>query len=129
MKLNKECIRDIMLAIESEPYGSHITKFTVKDNNFLSKYDVEEIIYTLHRLLEADYVNADIQYAADEVYTFYISSLTWNGHQFLDNIRDDGVWKKTKSIAGKFSSVSISLLSSIASGVITQLINQQLGNP
>ncbi|EJA0843158.1 DUF2513 domain-containing protein, partial [Listeria monocytogenes] len=55
------------------------------------------------------------------------SKITWSGHQFLDNIRDDEVWKKTKKTVSKFSSVSVSLLSTISSNVLSQLIKNSLG--
>ena len=54
-----------------------------------------------------------------------ISSITYEGHQFLDNIRDDKVFAKTKAILSKFKSVSIEVISETASKVITNMINQQ----
>lgn len=54
-------------------------------------------------------------------------NLTYDGHKFLDNIRDDKVWKDTKTILSKFSSVSLSFVSSVASNVISQLIQKQFG--
>jgi hypothetical protein len=116
-----------LLAIESEPFGNDIHKHSLKEIPMLQPYELEEIIYAAQRLSEAKYINAEFQYAADEIHTFYITSLTWDGHQFLDNISDDDVWNKAKSIASKFSSVSISALSNIASNVISQIIKNQLG--
>lgn len=127
MKLNKECIRHLLLAIESEPFGSSITKHNYKNAEFIENYSFEEVLYTIQKLIEANYINAEIIYAGNEIHNFYVTSLTWDGHQFLDNIRDDGVWKKSKDIANKFSSISVSMLSNIASNVISQMIKQQLG--
>ncbi|EDO0799378.1 DUF2513 domain-containing protein, partial [Listeria monocytogenes] len=62
-----------------------------------------------------------------EINTLFVSKITWSGHQFLDNIRDDEVWKKTKKTVSKFSSVSVSLLSTISSNVLSQLIKNSLG--
>jgi len=31
------------------------------------------------------------------------SSLTWDGHDFLDNARNDSVWRAAKDAAGRFS--------------------------
>lgn len=58
---------------------------------------------------------------------FTVSGITWQGHRFLDTVRDNKVWSDTKSVVSKFSSVSISMVETIASNVITQLINKQLG--
>ncbi|EAG0857908.1 DUF2513 domain-containing protein [Listeria monocytogenes] len=62
-----------------------------------------------------------------EINALFVSKITWSGHQFLDNIRDDEVWKRTKKTVSKFSSVSVSLLSTIASNILSQLIKHSLG--
>ncbi|WP_197029829.1 DUF2513 domain-containing protein [Paenibacillus sp. 1-18] len=80
MKLNKDCIRNLLLAVESEPFGKEVTKHTFDNISFTDQYSLEEIIYTTQRLIEANYINAQVQHAGDEVHNFYISSLTWEGH-------------------------------------------------
>ena len=44
--------------------------------------------------------------------------LTWEGHEFIEKIRDPEVWRKTKAGASKVGSWSIKLISDIASGII-----------
>lgn len=128
MRLDRECVRDLLLAIESETFGNDITKHSITNIEQLKRYGINELTYTMLKLEEAKYINVDVQYAGDDVYNFHISSLTWNGHLFLDNIRDEGVWKSTKKVASKFSSVSLSMLSSIATSVISKMISAELGN-
>lgn len=53
MKLNLDCVRDVLLTCENLPYSSNpsleeITKFPQ-----LSKYYTEEIIYSVEKLYEA----------------------------------------------------------------------------
>lgn len=44
-----------------------------------------------------------------------ISSLTWNGHEFLDNVRNDTVWAKLKrAVAEKGGAVSFDVLKALA---------------
>ena len=46
---------------------------------------------------------------------FFVHSLTWEGHEFLDSIRNDTVWEKTKAIfADKGISMSIDLVKGVA---------------
>ena len=125
MKLNNDCVRDLMLYIEK-----HIDLYnsvSIKDIN-LNNYSLDELIYTTNKLHEAGYINARIEQDF-EGFDVEIFSLTWNGHKFLDNIRDNNVWKTTKSIVAKFSSVSLGIIENVAAQVITNVITQQIGQP
>lgn len=122
MKLNHDLVRLVMLEIEEKAtYGSSLSI----DELNIDGYTIDEVKYTLDKLYEANFINATIRrYIGGALYS--IDSLTWTGHQFLDNIRDANVWKKTKVVVSKLSSVSLTLVSNVASQVITNLINQQM---
>lgn len=124
MRLNNECVRDLLLAIE-ENLGIN-DKVSIDDFE-LPNYSYDELIYTALKLIEAGFINGDSSKMIDGSIFVYVSSLTWDGHKFLDNIRDNEVWRKTKSIVSKFSSVSLGIISNVAAQVITALIKQQLG--
>ena len=124
MHLNNECVRDLLLAIE-ENLGIN-DKVSIDDFE-LPNYSNDELIYTALKLIEAGFINGDLSNMIDGSIFVYVSSLTWDGHKFLDNIRDNEVWRKTKSIVSKFSSVSLGIISNVAAQVITALIKQQLG--
>jgi hypothetical protein len=115
-----------MLAIEDMKFGEEITLYKL-DSERLQPYDRETIIYTADKLIEANYIKGGLSMIVDEVHNISLVALTWDGHHFLDNIRDDGVWKKTKNVTSKFSSISIPLLSSVASSVISKMISNELG--
>jgi hypothetical protein len=46
-------------------------------------------------LEQAGYIDALVA-AHKRPYAFQIFALTWEGHEFLDAMRDDTVWKKAK---------------------------------
>ncbi|CAH0416141.1 DUF2513 domain-containing protein [Periweissella fabaria] len=128
MQLNHEYVRVILLFIESNHKEGHeLTMSDFFSSKSLEKIDKEEIIYTLKKLNEADYIDIKFFYGSNVVIHFGCSGITWKGHEFLDNIRDNKVWDKTKNIAKNVSSVSLSVLSDIASKVITDLISKQIG--
>jgi hypothetical protein len=125
MKLNHNCIRDLLLFIEDNlTYGNYISINDLQIN----KYSTTQIIYSADKLLEAGYLigNKNNPYS-NKVPSIDIHSISWYGHQFLDNIRDDKVWKNTRSILSKFSSVSISIVNNVASQVISNLVKSQIG--
>ena len=63
-----------------------------------------------------------------DVFTEYlIDDLTVKGHEFVNGIRDEKLWNKTKSIAAKIGAKSLDVFVQIASNVITELIKAELG--
>lgn len=124
MKLNKDCVRSIMLLCESNLGIKN--NLNLKDflNSKELKYSEDDIKYTLEKLNETSYLNMHLQCGSNEIAEVTISSLTWQGHQFLDTIRDPKVWATTKKIASKLESVSITILSNIATGVINHFIDK-----
>lgn len=56
-----------------------------------------------------------------------VVDLTPKAHEFINNIRKDTNWNKTKEVAGKVGSFSLNVLSQIATNVITSLINSYTG--
>ncbi|MGD6773381.1 DUF2513 domain-containing protein [Staphylococcus simulans] len=126
MKLDHDCIRDILLTIEEMDYTiTGLTKNVFEEQNRIQKYESIQVLYTLKRLNDAGFIN--VMFAKGEAfYHFYnVHSLTYSGHQLLDDIRDDKVWKETKDKASKLSSVSIPVLQQIASSVVKQMFGLQ----
>lgn len=122
MRLNNDCVRDLLLAIE-ENVG--LKEYMSIDSLQLKSYSQDDLQYTALKLEEAGYINAKVSKYLDGSMDIYIFSLTWNGHKFLDNIRDNNVWSKTKGIVSKFASVSLDVLEKVAAQVITNMISQQ----
>ena len=46
---------------------------------------------------------------------FDVDSLSFKGHEFLDNIKDDTIWKKTKKFVGeRLNSASLAIIGNVA---------------
>lgn len=128
MKLNHDCIRAILLDVEETSSFNQFMRLPELLNlKRTSAFSDEDVKYSIVKLKEADYINVELTYGSNVLYDIDMGNLTWEGHKFLDNIRDDGIWKDTKGILSKFSSTSISIASDIASSVITKLVEKQLG--
>lgn len=125
MRLNHDCVRNLLLHIEERlDYGSCMDISAVESKS----YSTEELLYTADKLLEANYLIGNKRNSIGaSLPDIRITSISWDGHQFLDNIRDEGVWKDTKNVLSKFSSVSLSFVGNVASQVITCLVQRQLG--
>ena len=92
----------------------------------LPKFPKNMIAYTTLKAKEADLINASIMNADGGIYACGYSSLTYDGHQFLDNVRNNNIWNKTKSIAKELGCSSLRSLASIAGKVAFEVIQSQL---
>lgn len=143
MKLNLDCVRQILLCVEENTDLRKYCFFIDSDleetvtslgdppipipdyqANLLKKFDNNELIYHIRYCVQADllYLNGSF-----DVYQIVIPDLTPKGHDFLENIRDNQVWAGVKSISTKVGSKSLDAITQIASNVITQLIKAQFG--
>ena len=120
MKLNQDCIRDLLLYLED---NLGYQKTLVINDLTLTPYNKTELMYTADRLIEANYINANIGWNMQSSHVIVVTSISYQGHQFLDTIRDKDIWTKTKSKASKFASISLPILQELA----TSFIKSQLG--
>lgn len=121
MKLNKDCVREVLIYLEEHlGYNDHLDASTIQ----IDPYTSEEILYTISLLSEARYIKAIPIRNLSAATSYFVVSILMPGHDLLDNIRDNTVWTKTKKTASKFTSVSLNILSSVASNVLsTMLLN------
>ncbi|ANZ70343.1 DUF2513 domain-containing protein [Pediococcus claussenii] len=131
MRLNQDCIRDVMIDVEEhstwDAYPANMVMPTgLKTYSSYKKYGHDDFIYTLDKLCEAKLIQGAPQKGGDTITDFYVYGLTWEGHKFIDTIRDPKVWSNTKKVASHLESVSVSLLSSIGSNVINHMIDKSL---
>lgn len=123
MKLNIDCIRDVLLVVEDQPFGGELKITSIFKQ--LSNYTEDELEYTCLKLYEAKYINAitmtTLGVSGPQI--FAIQDLTYAGHQFLDTIRSHKVLEETKSkITDILGSASIEIISKVASSIATKLL-------
>ena len=46
--------------------------------------------------------------------------ITWEGYEFLEQIRNDSIWKEAKQILAKTNSFSIPLATNVLSSLLTK---------
>lgn len=95
MKLNPDCIRDILISAENI---ITFDKWFYYDKDSppvsLEDYSHEEIIYHIRQSRDAGLISTSPFY--DSGKSVYITDLTPYGHEFLANIRTDTVWNKLR---------------------------------
>lgn len=126
MVLIPDCVRDILLVVESCDFGERLTLTSLEEK--LPAYTYEELWYTCLKLEEGGYL---------ELMTFpqlnsplpaikQIKDMTFFGHEFLNAIRLETTWDKTKEVAKRAGTFSLESLGEIAKGIAASAISTAL---
>ena len=89
MRLNSDCIRNILITVESIEYD---TAYSMSEFcNKLPNYSEDELNYHCLQLIDAGFLNATainiMGHTTPRVWKIF--DLTYPGHQFLADIRSD----------------------------------------
>ena len=118
MKRDMDLIRAILLEVEAMDFSGtgEIPELE------LDGWD-GHLVYGHARLLRnAAYL--DVTFTAGSPPGMHVIGLTWQGHELLDSIRDDGVWAAVKAKVAKVGgSVALELLKPLA----VQVVREGLG--
>lgn len=143
MKLNPDCIRDIMLFCEKYTYiktdevgnllvASYHVLYASEMRKLppLNSYDAGELIYHIIQLVESGYLASDFRFDPLENFrhgdTPKIYYVTPKGHEFIASIEEKKNWAKTKKVLGAIGSVSLSVIETISKGVATVVIEKAM---
>src|SRR5690554_6281345 len=102
MRLNPDCIRDVLLAVEDVTDFRTLMRFPGEDGaKHLAKYSTDEVLYHIKQC-ELSGLLSGVSWMMGG--SCLIRDLSPKGHEFLANIRSETNWKKTKEVASKVGS-------------------------
>ena len=125
MKLNYDCVRDVLLYLEKNLNFKNDVLFKKSISTPDLKYSHEDIIYTVLKLAEADFLftsrrkprfDALLPYPPD----VKVFDITYTSHEFLNTIRDNKIWNNVKKSLSTLTSYSFKILIDIASNIAIQ---------
>lgn len=102
MKRDMELVREILFCAEKDEDLSVLEK----------QHGADKVVGHVAIMQDAGLVDAIVERDSEgRLFLAVLFRLTWAGHEFLDNARDNTLWKKTmKVIGGKVASASFSVL-------------------
>ena len=113
MKRDMELVRKVLLATEENP--DPIFRLT---NLNIDGYTQVEISYHVKMLSDAGFVTAQNLTTQNDGLCWMPKSLTWEGHEFLDTIKNDTVWRKTTEfVIETGGAISVETLTAVATGL------------
>jgi len=123
MKRDLDLVRQILLTVEEAKPGQQID---LEDFRKELPERLDEVSAHVELLDEAGYLDAIIsqELTPSGPRQFFITKIEWAGYDYLDAVRDAGIWAKTKE---KLKSVGGGTTLDIAKAVATKLITDSLG--
>jgi DNA-binding transcriptional ArsR family regulator len=124
MKRDMELVLKILKVLEEREDVSMI-----KDIKYLElpDYDDRVVHYHLVRMYEAGLIDAEVETSSTtktRLIRVYPFGLTWQGHEFLDALKNQSVFSKVKEkLSGKLDDISFVLLKELA----LKFAREQLG--
>lgn len=126
MKRDMELVREILLKIEEQYVATTI--FNLK----IEGYDFPTVAYHCKIMHEAGLLSHySDQHGNDTIYAYQVGGLTWDGNDYLDKIRDDSVWQKTKDVVAEkglplifdtIKTISSAIITAAAEGVMNSIL-------
>jgi hypothetical protein len=104
VKRDLDLIRKIMFEIEADPkLDGQLKRVMIPD------YSTDEISCHIGLLEEAGLIHA-VTLSGDDRREHYATGLTWQGHEFLDAIRDDTFWQRAKAKLANMAGATLPLV-------------------
>lgn len=123
MERNWDIIREILIKLEE--LNPKVGTIQLSDFPADKAY---EYSYHVELLVESGLIHGQMSKTiGSHAHDFFASRLTWNGHEFLDAIRSDSVWNKTKTSFVKGGlSMTFDLIKGVATDVAAVLLKSTI---
>lgn len=125
MKRDMDLVRDILLFLEGRNSSAH-----VKSEAFpMEGRSASEIQYHLNLIYQAGFLNGEpIKSSTSErLISVLPFDLTWQGHEFLETVRDPEIWRKAKAGAASAGTASIQFIWGVAKALLNNAIKEKTG--
>lgn len=116
MKRNMDLVRDLLLAFEAKTDAVGVHAADVR----IDGYTEDQIVLHLNIMAEAGLLVCEPIRSStnpDRIIKTFVFDLSWEGHEFLDTIRDPAIWKGTKSTLKRVGNWSFGFAVDIAKGL------------
>lgn len=120
MKLNPDCIRQILLAVEEQTgfqKPTHAVDVAEK-----CEFPLEEVLYHINQC-ELYGFFTEVRHYTNGDYNCMIIDLSPKGHEFIANARSASVWSDSLKKIEPLKTVSVTLLTEVVRAVIRAKLN------
>jgi len=125
MKRDMDLVRDFLLKIANADEPPNFSDLILDREEGSREHEVA--VYNMRMLIDDVGLVTGVNVASHDGYDWIELELTWSGNDFLDNIRDQTVWEKTKQGAQKLGGASWDVVIELAKGYLKAEAKKRLG--
>lgn len=126
MKRDMDLVRALLFYFEQKAGPEAIQA----ENIAIEGHDVSSLKYHLNLMYQAGLLNAEaVTSSTNTSRLIYVIpfDLTWEGHEFLETVRDPEIWRKAKANGKTAGTASIEFIWSIAKALVLSAIKEKTG--
>lgn len=125
MKRDMDLIRHLLLFLEEKPSPALVNADDIR----IEGHNRTAIQYHLNLMYQAGLINGeDIRSrTSDRLISVLPFDLTWQGHEFLEAVRDPEIWRQAKAGASKAGTAGIEFVWEVAKTLLKKSIRDGLG--
>ena len=113
-----DLVRDILAIVEAQPAGEHVNGIPQ-----IGEASGETVAEHVRIMTDAGLLYADVGGSTDQGYAILIFGLTWQGHDFLESIRNDTIWNKVKGkIKAAGAGMTLEIVKELATAYLRELL-------
>lgn len=130
MKRDMDLVRELLLKIEGDEREFDVITaegaaiLGIPSETSMTREEADKITRHLDLLEQAGFIEIEERQLAGSI---WVKGLTWQGHDFLDSVRDPEVWRKTKEGASKAGSWTVELLVAVGKAYAKQKLKEATG--
>jgi hypothetical protein len=128
MKRDMDLIRELLLKLEAiEVSPGEINEEIPLEVVAVSGFTDKQLAHHLRMLADGGFIDTGTKEMPVSTWTFRFRKITWKGHDFLDSVRDQKIWEKTKKGAEATGGFTVDLLKDLARGFVKKQIEEHTG--
>jgi hypothetical protein len=106
-----ELVRKLLLYVEENHSYDSLASSDIQ----MDGYSQEQIGYHVKMMADGGLIETiDTTGFDSRTHGCFINRITWYGHEFLDSVRDEGVWRHVKSALRPVGTVSFEVIKNLA---------------
>jgi hypothetical protein len=129
MKRDMDLIRELLLKLEAldippgtlTPLSPHGPALAIEG------FTGDDIGHHLRMMVSGGFIETGSSRPFGPEGSLMFHAISWQGHDFLDSVRDPKIWEKTKSGAEAAGGFTVDLLKDLAKGFIRKQVEELTG--
>jgi hypothetical protein len=118
MKRDMDLVRTLLIIIENADSPRFPKEITSSNFSDLDGYPSDQIKEHLILMEDGNLILRNTASDGSSLYQYL--RMSWGGHEFLETVMNDNIWRETKSVASKLGSFSLDIMKDLAVGYLKQ---------